>query len=145
MAAAVVGNTLAKASMNRSQTTSTVESTQSDSDEMDNYIDNIRDQPQLTTTTLLGRENVREVVENTNPVHVEGDAQALSKSHSIKEAEAKFPLSTDLKNIFRLIEEFEAEKMEIEAVLKPFLMDVRNLTEEIIIGEFRQCSNLTTK
>lgn len=39
------------------------------------------------------------------------------------EPEIKYPLSNDLKEFFILIEEFTAEKIEIESLLKPFLLD----------------------
>uniref|UniRef100_A0A915EKM6 Intraflagellar transport protein 46 homolog n=1 Tax=Ditylenchus dipsaci TaxID=166011 RepID=A0A915EKM6_9BILA len=76
-------------------------------DDIYDYKDNIRDRP-VTNTTFLGKTN--SIEEAKQEVEDEGP-------------QAKYPISDDLKNIFRLIEEFEAEKVEIETVLKPFLLD----------------------
>lgn len=39
------------------------------------------------------------------------------------EQKAKYPITTDLKNLFRLIEEFHAERIEVEPLLIPFPVD----------------------
>jgi hypothetical protein len=133
MAAAVAGNSTNIGTSITKQKSQSVDrnssslASSSSSDEMDDYLDNIRDQPHpiaLTTTTLLGKE-ARELEE----AHAT-DVNRLSRAENMSahmEAEAKYSINTDLKNIFRLIEEFEAEKMEIEPVLKPFVIDVSRI------------------
>ncbi|KAI1730489.1 intraflagellar transport protein 46 like protein [Ditylenchus destructor] len=131
MAAAVAGNhgtaiTNKPNSPTKSRRQSSTPSTSS-SEDIDDYIDNIRDQaesppkpPLVTKETLLGRANTKD------EYHFERAESIVSPKLEINEferSESRYQISDELKDIFGLIEEFQAEKYEIEPVLKPFLLD----------------------
>lgn len=66
-----------------------------------------------------------EMYNNTDNIHENiliNNAKQQQQQTS-KEQEAKYPITTDLKNLFGLIEKFHAKRIEIKPFLQPFLID----------------------
>lgn len=87
-----------------------------ESDDMEYYTDDIRDGHEFKKHPAAERESS---LNNESP----RDEPSKPVKAPEPEPEIKYPISSDLKAVFRLIEEYAAEKVEFEPVLKPFLLD----------------------
>ncbi|KAH7720720.1 intraflagellar transport protein 46 [Aphelenchoides avenae] len=94
-------------------------SSSSDDQDLDAYIDNIRDRtPQARPSTGVGPLNRRSAAPSRPPVDT-----AASTDEPPPEPEIRYPITNELKEMFQRIEEFQAERIELEPKLKPFLLD----------------------
>uniref|UniRef100_A0A914CKS6 Intraflagellar transport protein 46 homolog n=1 Tax=Acrobeloides nanus TaxID=290746 RepID=A0A914CKS6_9BILA len=122
-----------------------------DSDDMEEYTDNIRDKPEAIETPKSAEPKPDEPEkkkkqktkfrsafpemysdeDEDEEEDEEEDEKPPQKEVVVPkpepepepEPEIKYPISSELKGLFHMIEEFAAEKIEIETILKPFLLD----------------------